>query len=385
MKARFDLILQGQQDYKNRKILILLAINERVGGGLLIISEAAAMQKMGVNVQFLNFYSQQADFERAYPDNPIPVIYILQPSDISKVCQNFDAIIATAFFTVEWLKPLSNTNIKLAYYIQDFEPYFFINNPLQNGLFWKSAWIRRRISGYFFRKNKDFREAWVSYVTKNLILFTKTTWNQREVFYQTGKLPHIVGISYDCDRFFMQEKELSNQINITAMIRPNTPRRNATFTMNILEKIAQKYREKVNILLFGIEKEHSYWKAFDFPFQNLGALTADEMAIILRKSDIFVDFSCYQAMGLTALEAMACRNAVIVPQAGGAVDFVKHLNNGLIVDTSNSKRCLNALEMLISHQTMRETLAKNAQQSVSQFFPEQPAFEILKLLFQHND
>jgi len=382
MKARFDLILQGQQHYRNRKLLILLAINERVGGGLLIISEATAMQKMGVDVQFLNFYSQQADFERAYPDNPIPVIYISQPSDIPAVCQQFDAVIATAYFTVEWLKPLENQKVKLAYYIQDFEPYFWLDKPTQYGLFWKSAWIRRRISGYFFRKNKDFREAWLSYFANNMILFTKTTWNQQEVFYQTGKLPHIVGISYDCDRFFKQEKPQSNQITITAMIRPNTPRRNATFTMNILEKIAHKYGEKVNLLLFGIEKEHSYWKLFDFSFQNLGALTADEVSNLLNKSDIFIDFSRHQAMGLTALEAMACKNAVIIPKIGGAHDFATHLETAIMVDTSNSKASLKALEMLIDHQKIRETLAHYAQIHVSQFFPEKPAFEILNLLFR---
>lgn len=381
MKTRFDLILQGQRFYKNYKILILLTINERVGGGLLIISEAAAMQKMGVDVQFLNFYSQQAAFENAYPDNPIPVIYVSQPSDISEIYQKFDAIIATAFFTVEWLKPLQNQKIKLAYYIQDFEPYFWLDKPTQYGLFWKSAWIRRRVSGYFFRKNKEFREAWLSYFDKNLILFTKTTWNQHEVFYQTGKLPHIVGISYDCDRFILKEKSQSNQIAIAAMIRPNTPRRNATFTMQILEKVAQKYGEKINLLLFGIEKEHPYWKQFDFPFQNLGALTADEVANVLNISDIFVDFSRHQAMGLTALEAMACKNAVIIPNIGGADDFAKHLETALMVDTSNSKACLKALEMLIDDQKIRETLAQNAQTHVSQFYPEKPAFEILKLLF----
>jgi O-antigen biosynthesis protein len=381
MKARFDLILQGQQYYKNRKLLILLTINERVGGGLLIISEAAAMQKMGVDVQFLNFYSQQADFERAYPDNPIPVIYVSQPSDIPDVCQKFDAVIATAYFTVEWLKPLENQKIKLAYYIQDFEPYFWLDKPTQYGLFWKSAWIRRRISGYFFRKNKDFREAWLSYFSKNLILFTKTTWNQREVFYQTGKLPHLVGISYDCDRFLKkEEKPQLNQINISAMIRPNTPRRNATFTMNILEKISQKYGEKVNLLLFGIEKEHPYWKQFDFPFQNLGALTADEVANLLNNSDIFVDFSRHQAMGLTALEAMACKNAVIIPKIGGADDFAIHLETAFMVDTSNQNVCLKNLQKLIENKTLRETFASNAQHHVSQFFPEKPALEILKLL-----
>jgi len=381
MKARDEFILEGQRLYKNKKVLILLTINERVGGGLLILSEAKAMQKMGVDVQFLNFYSQKNDFENAYPDNPISVIYVSQPSDIIEIYQKFDAIIATAFFTVEWLKPLTNTNIKLAYYIQDFEPYFLIDKPTQFSLFWKWSGLRRRISGYYFRRNSEFRKAWLSYLEIPLLLFTKTTWNQREVFYQTGKLPHIVGISYDCDRFFTQEKELSNQINITAMIRPNTPRRNADFTMQVLEKIAQQYGEKINFLLFGIEKDHSYWKQFDFSFQNLGTLTADEMVIILRKSDIFVDFSRYQAMGLTALEAMACQNAVIVPRAGGAVDFAKQNQNALIVNTSNSNACFNALEMLIRNQKMRETLAKNAQQSVSQFFPEKPAFEILKLLF----
>jgi glycosyltransferase involved in cell wall biosynthesis len=151
--------------------------------------------------------------------------------------------------------------------------------------------------------------------------------------------------------------------------------------MEILKKVAQQYGEKVKLLLFGIDKEHSYWKQFDFPFQNLGALTADEVANLLNNSDIFIDFSRHQAMGLTALEAMACKNAVIIPKIGGADDFATHLETALMVDTSNSKACLKALEMLINDQKTREILAVNAQIHVSQFFPENPAFKILKLLF----
>ncbi len=63
----------------------------------------------------------------------------------------------------------------------------------------------------------------------------------------------------------------------------------------------------------------------------------------LRESDVFLDMSVYQAFGRTALEAMACGATAVVPDVGGAWEFVEHGRNALAVDTLEPDGALGAL------------------------------------------
>jgi glycosyltransferase involved in cell wall biosynthesis len=106
------------------------------------------------------------------------------------------------------------------------------------------------------------------------------------------------------------------------------------------------------------------------------------MANLLNEVDIFVDFSTYQGLGLTAMESMACGAAVIVPSKGGTSTFAHHEENALVVDTSNPQECLQALRRLIDDHALRAKLQQNSIHSVKKFYPERPAFNLLKALFQ---
>lgn len=101
----------------------------------------------------------------------------------------------------------------------------------------------------------------------------------------------------------------------------------------------------------------------------------------MAQTDIFADFSEYQAMGLTALEAMACGVAVIVPRKGGAVSFARHEENALIIDTSAEDVCWNTLERLVEDRQLRLRLRRGAIQSVCDFPLERAALNILNTLF----
>ncbi len=101
----------------------------------------------------------------------------------------------------------------------------------------------------------------------------------------------------------------------------------------------------------------------------------------MNEIDIFVDFSSHQAMGLSAMEAMACGAAVIVPENGGANCYVHQRENGLIVDTTNAESCWDGLRQLIDDHQLRLRIKNNALNSICDYFPERPAYKILSALF----
>jgi len=384
---RWHLITEGQYHWQGKRVIFILPIKQISGGGNVVLSEARAMQNMGVEVYILNFMHHQLEFEQNHPHLNIPIIYTPNDFDIPRLCQNFDAVIATAYQSVEWLIPLANQPNApiIGYYIQDFEPYFHVDKAARFKLFWKFSSLRRRLASYYFRRGVDFRRAWLSYFhIPNMVRFTKTQWNQSEVERQTQKSCAVIGASCDVDLFLPRlEQENREKVRITAMIRPSSLRRGGLRTMQVLREIQHNYPDKVEIILFGVEDNDSGFLAFprDFTYTHLGIQNPQQISNVFNQSDIFVDFSTFQAMGLTAMEAMCCGLAVILPESGGGNTFAVHRKNALVVDTFSHQACYNAVAELVNNPDLRQNLAHHAIQDIARFYPEKPAYRILELLF----
>ncbi len=379
----WHVIEEGQYLWRGKKVIFLLPIFEPGGGGNVVISEALAMRKMGVDVWLLNWARFREPFEQSHPHVDLPVIYVEHEDEVPDQCHDADAVIATANFTVDWLTPLAKRENPpvLAYYIQDFEPYFYIEHLSGK------AWLRRRLSGYYFRKHAEFRRAWLSYLqVPNLVRFTKTEWNRREVKRQTGQDCDVVGISYAAHIFLPctnRARANARPIHIGAMVRPSSERRAAGKTMRVLRAISKAYGARVKITIFGAYQHDPLLLqlALDFPHENLELLNSQQVANLFNRLDIFADFSHFQAMGLTALEAMACGTATIVPANGGARSFARHGDNAWVIDSANFAECYKAVCDLLDNDEQRQRIAWQAAQDVVSYTPEQVALNILRYLF----
>lgn len=69
----------------------------------------------------------------------------------------------------------------------------------------------------------------------------------------------------------------------------------------------------------------------------------NDIPVILNLSNVFVLSSRYEAMPMTALEAMACRLPVIAPDVGGVSFILKHQQNGLLVEANSVAALSDAL------------------------------------------
>lgn len=373
MFARQEYVEKGNAEFMGRKVLFILPSSIPTGGGHVIIDEAMAMREMGVDAQIFNLSMYKSGFEHAYPDIEVPVRYGNR-KDLVDLAYDFDAVVATTNTSVAWMSNILRFQGKpvLGYYIQDFEPYLYPKDSV------------------------SYQIAWNSYtLIPDLVRFTKTAWNRQEVRKCTGADSIVVEPSLNIDLFRPRPRADLREwperpLRIAAMIRPSTPRRSPKLTMKLLREAYRRYGGKIEIIIFGTELDDVDFADLprDFAWSLVGVLNRKQVAWLLNGVDIFLDFSVYQAMGLTALEAMASGVAVTVPKKGGALSFAQHEQNCLVVDTSSSDDCFKATCRLIEDHDLRLELQKNAIQDACNFFTERVAFNILKALFYrdgHNE
>ena len=353
------------RQFAGKRVLFLLAACQAGGGGNIILMEAAAMREMGIDARTANLAQNRPYFEANHPENQVPVIYLSDPDDLINYADDFDAIIATLYLTVFWLKPLLSLPKRpiFGYYMQDYEPDFF---P---------------------KTSTDYKIAKSSYsLSHQLHIFTKTQWNCNKLIEETGIKSSVIGISFDVDNFHPSSNFSENNVlRIIAMVRPTTPRRAPEMTMKVLQRIKLKFTNNVDIVVFGVNDNDPGYLSLDRNFDHrcVGELNAAEVSELIRSADIFVDCSTFQAMGLTSMEAMASNTCVVGPIHGGLKEIIQNKFDGLLVDTTDENAIVDAVSILINDENIRNALRHNALRIV-RHSPVIAAANILKVLFDNK-
>lgn len=352
--------------WEGKRVLMILPVQHAGGGANIVLAEALAMQQMGVEVRLVNQYVNRSAFERSYPELHLPVVYIDSEDELLVHARHADAVVATVYYSAYWVKRLGELlpHLTLGYYIQDYEPYFFPEGTADH--------IRARQSYQLDPRIK---------------LFTKTDWNRDELKKQTGMTAATLGIDFDADLYRPGQRHQphypNGPVRICAMVRPTSPRRSPMLTMRVLRAIAHRFGDAVDIVIFGVAADDPALATYphDFAFHCQGVCDRITLVRLFREMDVFADFSSFQAMGLTALEAMGCGAAVLVPQAGGAGEFARHEDNALVVDTASEDACIETLARLVEDHALRGRLQRQAVVDVAPLDPTGPAYRLLEVLF----
>lgn len=92
----------------------------------------------------------------------------------------------------------------------------------------------------------------------------------------------------------------------------------------------------------------------------IGALSQKEIRPYYKSADIFVLSSiCFEAQGLTLMEAMAAGVPVISTKTGGSEELVKKSKAGFVVEPRNPSALKKAMEKLLENPILRTKLGKN--------------------------
>lgn len=357
---RAALAAEGRERFGGKRVLFVLPIAERGGGANVVLTEARALARMGVHASVLNVPTLERSFGASYPEPGVPVLWAY-PDGVSRAARGFDAVVATTNTSVPWLSALTGSGTALAYYVQDYEPWFYPE-------------------GSFKRRN-----AFASYtLVPGVRLVTKTRWNREVLLRETGAEAAVLGASFDVDAFRPRNTELPDApFRVAAMVRPTTPRRAPERTLRALSRTAQALGSAVAIVTFGVAPTDPDYLALPrgFPHVHRGLLDDRALAELLGSVHAFADFSDYQAMGLTALEAMGSGATAVVPREGGASDFATNERNALVVDTRSEEACVEALLRLAKDVDLRRRLMSAAPAVADVHVPEAPALALLEALF----
>ena len=94
---------------------------------------------------------------------------------------------------------------------------------------------------------------------------------------------------------------------------------------------------------------------------------ADRVAALLQVADLAIQPSHFEALGLSAIEALACGVPVIASDVGGLPEFVANGVNGRLVPSQDVCALADAIRELVSDSPLRARMAAAARASVAEY------------------
>jgi glycosyltransferase involved in cell wall biosynthesis len=92
-----------------------------------------------------------------------------------------------------------------------------------------------------------------------------------------------------------------------------------------------------------------------------------DVASLLQLADVAVQPSHFEALGLSAIEALACGVPVVASAVGGLPDFIRDGDNGRLVPVQDVAALAAALKDVIADTETRHAMASRARQSVADY------------------
>jgi GT2 family glycosyltransferase len=327
-------------------LFVLHGMSEGSGGGVhSIYQETQGMRRLGVPAR-IAITAEAMDRARAsYADAEQLFVPYGGEAELGPLAAAADVVVATHYTTVGMVGRLRDRygDFLPAYYAQDYEPFFV--EPGSNGLI----------------------EALDSYTAvPGQLVFAKTHWLRNLIGHLHGIEVAKVEPSLDRELFNAAGRaegaeatgngRAAAPVRVAAMIRPRTPRRQPVLTLDTLAGAVAAHGDRVEVTTFGCPLESIEALGRKPPGRHLGLLTREQVADLLKRTDVFLDASTYQAFGRTALEAMACGATAIAPRIGGAAELIRDEQNGLLVDTLHPKPVTEALDRLVEDPDLRQEL-----------------------------
>ncbi len=337
-------------DIMSIKVLFLLPVKGGGGGAHSVVQEVSEMRRLGMTAKIAVKNDDLPGFLEMYQDisGSSDLFAGITSYNLLTVSEDYDVVVGTIFNSMVLVKQIVEVypHILPAYYVQDYEPMFF---PPES---------------------KNWKIARKSYtLVPNAILFAKTHWIANMVKQKHDVTVHKVSPSIDHDVYRPAPKGKEGKVVVAGMIRPQTPRRGAERTMRVLSRVAHAHPGTFAFHLFGCPKDDLRFQNLqqDFDYHNHGVLKRQEVASLLARSDVFIDLSDYQAFGRTALEAMACGCAAMVPVHGGADEYAVDDVNTIVVDSFNEDECYVRLNALLHDQNKLRIMQRFSMLTASTF------------------
>ncbi len=152
----------------------------------------------------------------------------------------------------------------------------------------------------------------------------------------------------------------TNEEFIIITIATLHPRKGLKYLIEAYQQIQPDYPEsKLMIIGEGPEKKRLEKQITKSKLQGKVLLLGqqDNIAKLLKSSDLFILPSIKEAFGLVLLEAMAAQLPIIASDVGGIPEIIQNHKNGELVEPANSKVLAEKMRQLMSNKALQEKIA----------------------------
>ncbi len=276
-------------------------------------------------------------------------IKVLRLDSLNKL-KDFNAIIATANETADWVAALSVNNNKKFYFIQDYETW--------------TRDIKMVDATYKLPLKKIVISNWLKGIIANKF--------KEEV---SGVV--LNGINY---KDFYCKRIKCNKNKKILMLYHFLPKKGVDIGLKAYYEI-KKLFPKVELTMFGMYyPEKEILKDIKF-FYNPNAKIIRELYC---SADIFLFPSIVEGFGLTPMEAMASKCAVVATSVGGIPDYTINNKTALVVSPGKVEPIVQALKKLILNEETLKRIANSGNEYIKNFTWEKATTQFENILINET-
>ena len=330
-KDTMELAAAAPREERDLDVLFVLMQMGTYGGVIDIVEIVNRLILKGVRASVATFSPPTLKMETLFE----PIVYE-SLSDFRGSPPRAKLVVATSHHTVYpiYSAYMNEKDIRLAYYIQDYESWF--EGSSREGAVLTYPLIDNRI--------------------------TISTWLHDKLLSGHGHESVMIPLGVDRNLFYPRGGAARKTARVAAMVRVE-PRRGMENLFNALRMLSA--RRKVKVDLFG-----TAWvdpAKVHFSYVHHGVLSREETALLLSRAAVVIDPSAFHGFGLIGLEAMASGVPSVLTDCGGIREYARDGINALLVPPGDPDALARNVMRLMDDGDLRRKIVKNGLETAARF------------------
>jgi len=170
-----------------------------------------------------------------------------------------------------------------------------------------------------------------------------------------------------------------NDIVIGLITSGNFKKRNVRFFLKVCAQL--QFKHPLHIVVAGNGKAAEFASITkDYPHAVHFLPSANEVANYYNMLDIFVLPAHIEEFGMSALEAMTCKKAVVLHGMVGASEILEGESRGFVLSNLDVERWVSALQNLVEDKSLRERVAFQNSQTAKKYTAQEQDKQFMGIL-----
>lgn len=285
-------------------------------------------------------------------DNQIPIT--IPPANDAIFIPPADVLIATAWQTAEFASTLAPETGEKFYFIQSHE----------------SLWTREKE-----KAKKTYRLPFEKIVV--------STWLQEILSETYQQKAEVLVVPINREHFFCQKKKWNTPPRV-CLLHHDYPLKGYKEGISAIQKVKSKNR-KFDLVVFGekLKDPRLLYQEAGFEFEYHYRPIGKKLREIYSSCDVFLCPSWFEGLGLTGMEAMACRCALVTTDTGGCRDYAVHGETALVSPPRDVEALAGNLTAVLENEPLMKRLSENGQKKIMEFDWEKNCQSLIDLFETH--